>query len=245
MPRILVVEGLTDATFFQDLLSRLYLGDTKVEYGRQPGRRNIPTVVRGTQSDGTILEVEFRNQEGRSNIPDAIRELLTQGVLSFAVAQDIDDRSPEQTLQSIQGTVYSHLGLNPPRGPAAKKIVVEGRTVDVIPIGLYQDATLTSLGITRHAMEDYLIKVFLEDAGLRQRAPELQGLLSEILPTIRRFDGSFNSSKELFQLIKPVVQHGFSDTGVVNKCFTDADPDILRSVLAPVLADVEQTLSLQ
>jgi hypothetical protein len=242
MPRILVVEGLTDATFFQELLSRLYLGNAQVEYDRQPGRRNIPAVVRGTQPDGTLLEVEFRNQEGRSNIPDAIRELLTQGVLSFAVAQDIDDGSPEQTLQSIQGTVYSHLGLNPPREPVQKKLQVEGRTIAVIPTGLRQDGTLAALGVTSHAMEDYLIKLLLEDADLRQRAPELQGLLSEILPTVRRYDGDFNSSKELFQLIKPVVQHGFSDTGVVRSLFDHADPTILQRALAPVLADVEQAL---
>lgn len=244
MPQILVVEGLTDAAFFQELLSELYLGDAKVEHDRQPGRRNIPAVVRGTQSDGTLLEVELRNQEGRSNIPDAIRELLTQGVLSFTVAQDIDQGDPEQTLQSIQGTVYSHLGLNPPRGPASKKIEVEGKIVTIIPMGLYADATLASLDITSHAVEDYLIKLILEDANLRQRAPELQGLLSEILPAVRRYDGDFNASKELFQLIKPIVQHSFSDTGVVHSLFENANPGILRSVLAPVLADVEQAFDL-
>ena len=245
MLRILVVEGLTDATFFKELLSRLYLGDAKVEYDRQPGKRNIPTVVRGTQSDGTLLEVEFRNQEGRSNIPDAIRELLTQGVLGIAVAQDIDNGSPEQTLQSIQGTVYTHLGLNPPRGSASKKIEVEGKVITAIPVGLYQDAALASLGITRHALEDYLLMLLLEDAGLRQRAPELQGLLSEILPTVRRYDGDFDSSKELFQLVKPIVQHGFSDVGVVHKLVADAEIGILRTVVSPLLEDIDRALGIQ
>jgi hypothetical protein len=240
MPRILVVEGLTDAAFFQELLSRLFLVDAQVEYDRQPGRRNIPTVVRGTQSDGPLLEVEFRNQEGRSNIPDAIRELLTQGVLSFAVAQDIDDGSPEQTLQSIQGTVYSHLGLNPPRGPAPKKIEVEGRTIAVIPMGLHQDSTLGELGVTSHAMDDYLIKLLLEDATLRPEGRPLEPLLSQLIPPIRAYRGTFVSSKELFQLIKPIVQHGFSDSGVVHSLFQNANSNVLRSVLAPLLTDVQR-----
>lgn len=243
MPQILVVEGLTDATFFQELLSRLYLGDAKVEYGRQPGRRNIPTAVRGTQSDGTLLEVEFRNQEGRSNIPDAVRELLTQGVLSFAVAQDIDDGSPEQTLQSIQGTVYSHLGLNPPRGAASKKIEVEGRVITAIPMGLYRDAALVSLGITRHAMEDYLIKLLLGDANLRLNVPKLAELLSQILPLVREANGPFNSSKTLFPLIKPIIQHGFSDVGVVRKLIEDAEIGVLRMVVSPPVADLDRAFS--
>jgi hypothetical protein len=107
-------------------------------------------------------------------------------------------------------------------------------------MGLYQDGTLAALGVTSHAMEDYLIKLLLQDAGLRQRAPELRGLLMEILPTIRRYDGNFDSSKEIFQLIKPIVQHGFSDTGAVESLFRNGQPGILQSVLTPLLPDVQR-----
>jgi hypothetical protein len=246
MPQILVVEGLTDATFFQELFSGLYLRDAEVEYDRFPGRRNIPKVVRGMRPDGSLLEVEFRNEEGKGNVSDTVGGLLRRGVREFAVAQDIDNGTPDQLVQSIRQMVYSHLRLAPPTGPIiGRRLEIGGGAITVIPMGMYGDAALETLGITSHAVEDHLIKLLLADAGLRQRAPELQGLLSEILPTIRRHDGDFNSSKELFQLIKPVVQHGFSDTGVVQSLFANADPDILQSVLAPVLADVEQAVMAQ
>jgi hypothetical protein len=245
MPRILVVEGLTDATFFQELFHRLYLRDAQVESQPRFGRERIPQIIRGTQSDGSLLEVEFRNQQGKANIANVIEGLLTEEVLEFSVAKDIDAGSPGQVLQSIRGTVYAHFGLNPPVGPASKTIKVEGRTITILPMGLYQDDALVSLEITSYAVEDYLIKLLLEDTSLRNECPELLALLAQILPVIRSYDGSFNASKELFQLIKPIVKHGFSDTGVVHSLFQNANTDILRSVLAPVLADVEQALTVQ
>lgn len=246
MPPIpVVVEGLTDATFFAELLRRLYFQNAEVILDDRRGRRKMPIGVRGARPDGTQLEVELRYEinGGITRIPEIVRRILASQLSEFAVAQDIDDGSPEQVIQSIRDLVFDHLGPPRPTGlSASRKIEVEGRTVSVIPMGLDQDATLASLDITRHAMEDYLIKLLLEDAGLRHRVPELQRVLSEILPTIRRYNGNFNSSKELFQLIKPIVQHGFNDTGVVHSLFDHADPDILWRVLAPVLADVELAL---
>jgi len=241
MPKLLVVDGLTDATFFQELFRRLYLRDAQLEPQSRFGRENIPQIIRGIRSDGSLLEVEFRNQEGKANIANVIEGLLTEEVLEFSVAKDIDADSPEQVLQSIWGLVYTHFGIKAPAGPTSKRIEVEERTITVLPVGLYQDDALVSLGITSHAVEDYLIKLLLEDASLRQECLGLQSLLMHILPVVRSHNGPFNSSKELFQLIKPIVKHGFSDTGVVQSLFANADPDILRTVLA----DVEQALSLQ
>jgi hypothetical protein len=239
----LLVEGLTDAAFFQHLFDSLYLQGLTVRSGPRPGRENIPASFQGALPDGTLLEINLTIAWGRDQIRPTMGALLRRDVTELVVAQDIDNGNPEQVVQSIRDSVHEELGLpSPGGGPDSRKIEVTGRTVYVLPMGLYQDDTLSALGVTSHAMDDYLIKLLLEDAGLRQRAPELSRLLSEILPTIRRFDGSFNSSKEIFQLIKPIVQHGFSDTGVVQSLFENADPNILRSVLAPVLADVELAL---
>lgn len=46
-------------------------------------------------------------------------------------------------------------------------------------------------------------------------------------------------------MIKPIVQHGFSDVGVVQKLVRDADIGILRSVVGPLLADVEQAFGVE
>ena len=243
MPRILVVEGLTDATFFQELLRRLYLWNAEVETESRLGRERIPKIVRGTRSDGSSLEVEFVNQEGKARIPERITALLNADIRQFIVAQDINGDFPNGIVQSIGRVIYTHLGMAPPTTPVAgHRIEIEGGAIGVIPLGLHQDDELRALGITHHALEDYLIKLLLEDAELRQRAPELGGLLSEILPTVRRYDGDFNSSKGLFQLIKPIVQHGFSDAGVVQKLVADAEISILRTVVSPLLEDLDRAL---
>ena len=100
------------------------------------------------------------------------------------------------------------------------------------------------MGVTKHELEDYLIKLMLEDESLRPGVTDLRQLILEIVPIIRSHDGLFDSGKEIFQLIKPIVQHGFSDTGVIRKLIGDANADILRSVLAPVLKDLEQSLGM-
>lgn len=56
MTGILVVEGLTDAFFFQEILGKLYLADTRREYEGLPGRRNIPT--------GALSCQKYRHKKG-------------------------------------------------------------------------------------------------------------------------------------------------------------------------------------
>jgi len=249
MPELLVLEGLTDAAFFQELISRLYLPDAERRYSDLPLRRNMPAGVRGLTSNGSLHDIEFRYLRtpgedptgGKAQLPGIVRGLLDEGVWDFAVAQDLDGDSRNQVLQSIGDVVYTHLGMSrqgdfDPSG----QIAFDNGTIMVLPIGLDQDDELAGLGITEHSLEDYLIKLILEDTALRERVPELQSLLLAILPKIREKDGPFNKSKEVFQLVKPIIQHGFSDTGVVQKLIRDADESILRSVLAPLLSDMEE-----
>ena len=200
-------------------------------------------------STGTQQNVEFRYLRtpgedptgGKAQLPGIIRGLLDEEVWDFAVAQDLDGDSRDQVLQSIGDVVYRHLGITGQRRrDSSPHITFDNGTIMVLPIGLDQDDELVGLGITEHSLEDYLIKLILEDAALRERAPELQSLLLAILPAIREKDGPFDKGKEVFQLIKPIVQHGFSDTGVVEKLVRDADEAILRSVLAPLLSDMER-----
>jgi hypothetical protein len=245
MPKILVVEGLTDAFFFQELLIRLYLDNADPVYDERPGRRNIPRIVRGTLRNGAPLEFEFRNQEGRTLIPDAMRGLIDAGVIEFVVAQDIDRASNQQTVQSVRQMVYSYLGIPQQVDvPLSREIALQGGNITIVPMGLESDSTMSSLGVAKHELEDYLVKLILEDPGLREGAPNLQELLLEILPIVRAHDGLFDSGKELFQLIKPIVQHGFSDTAVVRKVIQDADNAILRAILSPILGDLESAFGL-
>ena len=75
------------------------------------------------------------------------------------MSQDIDDRTPNEALQSIQQIVCSHLGITLQRTISTdRKFTFSGT-----PVGLHNDAGLGELGVTRHGLEDYLIKLILED----------------------------------------------------------------------------------
>jgi len=251
MPVILILEGLTDATFFQEVLGRLYLTDVKRLYMEEPGRRNLPSGVRGTTPAGTELQVDFRYSRqdgdtvegGKDRIPAVIRFLLDGDVHSFAVSQDIDDGTPEQIVQSVSDVARSCLGAaSVTLNDDVSQIRLPLGTITVLPMGLFGDGGLAELGITKHELEDYLIKLILEDERLREAIPELRAFLAQVLPSIREFDGPFNSGKEVFQLIKPLVQHGLSDTGAIRKIFATANDGPLRSVLAPLLESLDRVL---
>jgi hypothetical protein len=108
-------------------------------------------------------------------------------------------------------------------------------------MGLTDDPDINALGITSHSMEDYLIKLLLLDESLR---PARFGeLIAELIETIRRYDLAFDSSKDLFQLVKPVIKLGFSDTGVVEALFQRANPTTLHSVVDPLLGRLEQAVA--
>ena len=216
MISLLIVEGNTDEAFFKGLLERLY-----------PDSLHVPV----------------ENTQGKDAIPNTVRAHLRFGVSELAVAQDIDDGPPSRVLQSVQTAAYSAFDLTPPGGPPMDSVItVEGRTVYVLAMGMYQDPELNDLGISKHALEDYLLKLVLEDPALQVNVRELRVLLDSILPSVRDHDGRFDSTKDLFQLIKPLVQLGFNDTGVVQKMIEDADENILRSVLAPLLHDLDRAL---
>lgn len=191
------------------------------------------------------ISAEIRDGQGKYRISEVVEELLRLGVRDLVVAQDIDDRTPDEAVRSIHHMVCSHLSVNPPNEPPSlRKFSVADRAIGIIPVGLHQDPALGAFDISEHALEDYMIKLILEDAELRKNVPMLGSLIPQLLPAIREKDGPFDKSKELFQLIKPLIQHGFSDTGVVEKVVKDADEGVLRSVLAPLLADVEQAFDL-
>ena len=173
MPYLVVVEGPTDEAFYNSLVHRLY---------------------------GSILEVEFdKDAQSKYDVRNIVKAHLRSGVRELAVIKDIDAGTPQQVLQSIQDVTHSALRLEAGRSlPQHWTIRVEGRVIHVIAAGLYQDPQLMELGITSHSLEDYILKLLLEDPGLRENAPELGTFLPRILEEIREHEGPFTKSKELF-----------------------------------------------
>ena len=211
----------------------------------------MPAGISGTTANGNELQVDFRYsgqgevdvEGGKEQISRIIRGLLDADVQRFAVTRDLDDDSPEQVVLAINDVVTNHLGANDVNlNRETNQILLPMGAITVIPIGLYEDGALGQLGITKHELEDLLIRLLLEDASLRENVPELGTLLAQVLSEIRRFEGPFNSGKEVFQLIKPIVQHGISDTGAIRRIIRTGNEDLLRTVLAPLLESLEHVL---
>ncbi len=224
MPAIpIVVEGPTDVAFFRKLASLVpLLPGTSLE-PRTPGE----------------------NRGGRNNIPGAVEALVTAGVERLILAEDFNGKTPDQIIQSHRDTVSRHLGHSATDlSDTGDMFRVQNVTVVVIPMGLYDDPDLNALGITSHSMEDYLIKLLLLDESLRPAGPRFRQLIEGLIQTIRNYGVTFDSSKEMFQLVKPVIKHGFSDTGVVEALFEKASPEHLQTVMDPLIDRLERAAAL-
>ena len=213
---VTVVEGPTDVTFFNELKR---LRDLPLDLQPAGGAGNIPEVVR------TLIQI------------DRYTELV--------VVQDINAGPPDRVIQSIQSVVSNSLGGSPVENltPNGDRFTASAVTVSVVPMGLPDDPELRALGMTSHAMEDYLIKVLLLDRTLRPDVPELRQLIEELTATIRRYSLTFNPTKGLFQLIKPVIQLAHQDTAAVSRLFRNADGEIVRSVMEPLLDRLERAVA--
>lgn len=240
----LIIEGLTDAAFFQQLLLRLFLSDGEKTVGNRLGRENVARGVKGVSADGRIIDINFLILDGKHGPQEVVTTLLNTGVVSFTVAQDIDRGTVDETVDSIRDMVRSISGHTGSSEHLDQQSEVEP-DVRVIPMGLPDDESLRALGVVKHEMEDYLVALALQDEVLRENVPELRQALDAMLPIVREKDGAFDSGKEIFQIIKPLVQLGFSDTGLAESFITKADPDVLKSVLAPLIEDMERALGMQ
>ena len=234
----LVVEGITDAVFFGELL-RLHLSNVTVTSADQFRRRGIPASVTGHFPDGSVMELEFRNQDpntegGINKIPDAVAGLIRIGQPQFLVAQDLNSGSPSQIANSVAGMIRTS-GV-PIHTQDNLQVRGEGVVIGIMPMGLTDDVDMNALGVTSHSIEDYLIKVILLDESLRPGVTRLLELLTRLLATARGqpYELPFNSSKQVFQLVKSVIGR-YNDTGIVRWLFQRADRGLLSEVTQPVL----------
>ena len=255
----LVVEGLTDAVFFSQLV-KFFVPDADVRPIDRQGKERIPAAVTGSlRHDAPAIELEFRNHvqakdegTGKPAIPDVVTSLIRSGVRHVLAAADLNGDAPEDTVNSLKSALRNLLGSEP-QDITQRKFSIRNETlteaglppgasvvVGVIPMGLYEDSDLGRLGITEHEMEDYLIKVFLLDRSLRPEVAELAALTATLADTILNHNLAFAKSKELFQLMKPLVQLGLQDTTVVRRIFGRANHDVLRAVMGPLFSELQE-----
>ncbi len=215
----LLVEGDTNAAFFDRLITHLSLAHA--------------------------TDLEIRNVQGRSNLQPEVKALITARVSQLIITEDLDDRTEPQIVEPYKQAVSGFLGRPVANlSPSGDSFQAGKVTVTVIPMGLPNDPDLIALGITSHALEDYLIRLLLDDESLRPEVPRFRELIEELVGTIRRYDLGFDSTKELFQLVKPIIKLGFSDTGVVQALFEKANQDHLHAAIDPLIQRLDAAATL-
>lgn len=89
----------------------------------------------------------------------------------MVIWEDLNHREPEQLIQryrdNLSVALRSQVGeITHSEG----KFRIGDKVIAVMPMGLKDDSDLSSLGVTSHSMEDYLMKMLLLDESLRPLA---------------------------------------------------------------------------
>lgn len=171
---ILVVESWDDRVFFEALIQKLF--------ERKPEE----------------LELDIKIGHDKRQAKDALRVYVRQGFLKVGIARDIDDSSPEEEENNIKDNLASE--CKSPVKVEKDFILAWKSKVIAIPMGLYNDKELKNLGITRHEMEDYLVKLALRESPKRTNE-RLLSLLKDMYHLER--------SKQFLQPLKALFK--FSD----------------------------------
>ena len=175
---------------------------------------------------------------------DAAAALVGPEAVRLVIARDLDDLTPDQVVSSLVQSLCRSLGSSASQpGVTTSKVFIGEAQIAIVPVGILGDAELDTLGITRHAAEDYLLKILLADANLSGTVADFKSLLIDVLSTIRNAGLSFTSIKEVWQLSRSLILRRFNDRGDIEATFARADSDTLDQVLAPLISQLQQALA--
>lgn len=178
-------------------------------------------------------ELEYDVYNGKDNLKRAIEAHLMALPSQIVVAtRDLDDAGPEKMSQVIAHYLDEIV--------ASRSISEEERRrflLIPLPVGRPEDAELTALGVSRHCMDDFLLKLAL------LHEPRLKDALAQLLGHAREKGYSFSSSKELFQLAKPLAHLPANDNGAIERLFGRSDAANLKGICGSLISALEMVPS--
>jgi len=117
----------------------------------------------------------------------------------------------------------------------------------VIPLGLPGDQELAGLGISRHSIDDYILKILLMDdktvkslSGGRLRCPSLNEVIRKQVSLLRGQGLDVTSSKEVLPIAKAVMGFRASDTTLAVKVAEIANVSLLNRVASGLMSRFRQ-----
>jgi hypothetical protein len=209
---VLIVEGRRDHALFESVISKILKVEPKE------------------------LELDITGAGGKDRAKQLLYTYVSQGFARIGIARDINDSEPERVVRSIQDFLGAKLQSPVKR---EKGFILAGRSsVLVIPMGLHNDKELQDLGITRYAMEDYLVKIVLQDNRLTAHLRDFRNLLENLLALLKGKGIFLESSKEILQLIKAVWKFSEDNPAFTRKLIGEGDKLIIDSVMTEPLNQV-------
>lgn len=217
MPPLLLVEGLTDVRLFAKLKSFYH----SLPYESQ----------------------DIRHYRGKPEFANTLKAIWDPRGASIIVTRDLNNETPEAVRNWVSNILREIVGVSP-------TLLGQGRfrcgetEVQVIPVGLFADQSLRGLGLTSHSMEDYLIKLLLEDTELASKilksraveALQFQALLEQLLNGVRNAGLTLDSSKQAFLLCRSLLEL-YSDSGAAEDILENASQDMRDKIFSPLVAE--------
>jgi len=113
------------------------------------------------------------------------------------------------------------------------KIKSSGSSILVVPLGLPTDEDMSQLGITRHTMEDFLVKLLCSDSGAQEWAGIKIGELRNRAKSLKD-KAPLNSSKTLIMTLG-VVKGGKTVEDLIPEIIEKSDPKSLTGIVKHVI----------
>lgn len=180
---------------------------------------------------------------------DAIRSafaLVKQGVAPVYLALDLDLADASSLYGRVEADARG-LGVEV-SSTAAGIFQIEGGELRVVPVGLPADERLKSLGVTKHAIDDFLVLLLLERSaydgwasGEKKHPPRFETIeqgLPRLLESFRQNGVPVESSKQVLDVLCAMMAYRASPATLAQDVLRRSKGEVVRRILDPLAQSV-------
>jgi hypothetical protein len=217
----IVCEGDTDSAAYDALVARDLL----------PALRVYPA-----KDDKKGGGIEKQNQR--------ISAMLKSGRERLIVARDLDQHADGPALLKALSQDLGADAKVVSQEPALL-LEVRGSRIALVPQGLAVSALLDGYGITRHAIDDYLLLLLHEDVDPRLALFKVEAdrdrafrKMDEVRKLMLSQGFTVTASKRLVFMLKAIADYGVSDATLARQSIERSKREVLTSAFGPLIETV-------
>jgi hypothetical protein len=195
------------------------------------------------EREGLSPHLELHISHGKEKLLDHLPALIkTFSIVGAAI--DLNEGDEERLYQSVQTRLQPKFEVTVVQPGVLK---VDQASLIVIPLGLPGDQELAGLGISRHSIDDYILRILLMDDRTveslsegRLRGLSLKEVIQKQLSLLRGQGLDLTSSKEVLLIAKAVMGFRASDATLAGKVAEIADVSLLNEVASGLMGRIRQ-----